>query len=297
MITIEKCSEYNVRIMKTPDFKNKIHGYNFAYPVMNSIDICNLFISGGSTEILMNGQSKSVWSFDEKTSILAIQQKNKKQEYIIDNIEELGEKMMQYFEEHQSEILQKTLETNMKKSKSKEGNQNARKSDMQQSGIIDNLDENKNIQPNNLNTKISNEVTEDVSNHKLERIKKILDEKNIDERAKEKILKQLKNPELCLSEFPVDCFDYKNHIKLDDGFRNNTDVKFCQLCEYINQFKHKSIGEYYYWVVSNNKHHLLDSVSQEILRYIGYNPYIEYKDWRQHYTIKLPPKQKNYYYD
>ena len=39
MITIEKCSEYNVRIMKTPDFKNKIHGYNFAYPVMNSIDI------------------------------------------------------------------------------------------------------------------------------------------------------------------------------------------------------------------------------------------------------------------
>lgn len=114
--------------------------------------------------------------------------------------------MVKYFEEHQNEILQKTLETNMKKSKSKEGNQNARKSDTQQPDTMDNLDENKNIQPNNLNTKISNEVTEEVSNHKLERIKKILDEKNIDERAKEKILKQLKNPELCLSEFPAGCF-------------------------------------------------------------------------------------------
>lgn len=297
MITIEKCSEYNVRIMKTPDFKNKIHGYNFAYPVMNSIDICNLFISGGSTEILMNGQSKSVWSFDEKTSILTIQQKNKEQKYIIDNIEELGEKMMQYFEEHQSEILQKTLETNMKKSKSKEGNQNAKKNDTQMLGSAHDPDESENIQQNNLNAKSSNEVAEGNTNNKLERIKKILDEKSIDERAKEKILKQLKNPESCLSEFPLDCFDHKNRFELDDCFRNNTDVPFCQLCEYINQFKYKSIGEYYYWVVSNNKHHLLDNDSQEILRYIGYNPCVEYKDWRQHYTIKLPPKQKNYCYD
>lgn len=280
MITIEKCSEYNVRIMKTPDFKNKIHGYNFAYPVMNSIDICNLFISGGDTEILMNGQSKSVWSFDEKTSILAIQQKNKKQEYIIDNIEELGEKMMQYFEEHQSEILQKTLETNMKKSKSKEGNQNARKSDMQQPDTTDNLDENKNAQSNNLNAKFPYEVTEDVSNHKLERIKKILDEKNIDERAKEKILKQLKNPESCLSEFPQDCFDSKNQFMLEIAHRNNASAPFYQLCEYFNRLMYKNIGEYYYWVVSNNKHHLLDNDSQEILRYIGYNPCVEYKRWK-----------------
>ncbi len=297
MITIEKCSEYNVRIMKTPDFKNKIHGYNFAYPVMNSIDICNLFISGGDTEISMNGKSKSTFSFNVDSNTLTITEKNQKKLYTIDNPAELGETMVKYFEEHQSEILKKTLETNMKKSKSKEGNQNARKSDMQQPDTTDNLDENKNAQSNNLNAQFPNEVTEDVSNHKLERIKKILDEKNIDERAKEKILKQLKNPEFCLSEFPLDCFDYKNHIKLDDGFRNNVDVKFCQLCEYINQFKHKSIGEYYYWVVSNNKHYLLDSASQEILRYIGYNPYVEYKDWRQHYTIKLPPKQKNHYYD
>lgn len=139
--------------------------------------------------------------------------------------------MVKYFEEHQSEILQKTLETNMKKSKSKEGNQNARKSDTQQPDTTDNLDENKNIQPNNINAKFPNEVTEDVSNHKLERIKKILDEKNIDERAKEKIQKQLKNPELCLSEFPLDCFDYKNHIKLDDGFEI---IQMSNFASYVN---------------------------------------------------------------
>jgi len=45
MVTIEECSEYNVRAMKSPDFKNKSHGYNFAYPVMNTIDICDLFTS------------------------------------------------------------------------------------------------------------------------------------------------------------------------------------------------------------------------------------------------------------
>lgn len=33
MVTIEECSEYNVRAMKSPDFKNKSHGYNFAYSV------------------------------------------------------------------------------------------------------------------------------------------------------------------------------------------------------------------------------------------------------------------------
>ena len=121
MITIEKCSEYNVRIMKTPDFKNKIHGYNFAYPVMNSIDICNLFISGGDTEISMNGKSKSTFSFNVDNNTLTITEKNQKKLYTIDNPAELGETMVKYFEEHQSEILQKTLETNMKKSKSKEG--------------------------------------------------------------------------------------------------------------------------------------------------------------------------------
>ena len=280
MITIEKCSEYNVRIMKTPDFKNKIHGYNFAYPVMNSIDICNLFISGGDTEISMNGKSKSTFSFNVDSNILTITEKNQKKLYTIDNPAELGETMVKYFEEHQSEILQKTLETNMKKSKSKEGNQNARKSDTQQLDTTDNLDENKNVQSNNLNAKFPNEVTEDVSNHKLERIKKILDEKNIHEKAKERILKQLKNPELCLSEFAQDCFDSKNQFMLEIAHRNNASAPFYQLCEYFNRLMYKNIGEYYYWVVSNNKHHLLDSVSQEILRYIGYNPCVEYKRWK-----------------
>ncbi len=128
MPTIEKCSEYNARITKTPDFKAKTHGYNFSYPVMNTIDICNLFISGGETEVSMNGQAKSRWSFDIETSTLTISLKNKEQKYIIDNPEELGEAMIDYFEKNQSEIMQKTLETNMKKSNAKEGNKNAQKS-------------------------------------------------------------------------------------------------------------------------------------------------------------------------
>lgn len=31
MIEIVKCSEYNVRAMKQPDFKSKICGFNFSY--------------------------------------------------------------------------------------------------------------------------------------------------------------------------------------------------------------------------------------------------------------------------
>ena len=98
MPTIEKCSEYNARITKIPDFKAKTHGYNFSYPVMNTIDICNLFISGGETEVSMNGQAKSKWSFDIETSTLTISLKNKEQKYIIDNLEELGKAMIDYFE-------------------------------------------------------------------------------------------------------------------------------------------------------------------------------------------------------
>lgn len=130
MITIEKCSEYNVRVMKTPDLKNKIHGYNFSYPVMNTIDICDLFISGGTAEISINGKSKSIFAFDMENKKLTITEKGNKKSYIIDDSEELGEVMIKYFEDHQAEILEKTRETNLKKIKSKEGNQNAKKNEI-----------------------------------------------------------------------------------------------------------------------------------------------------------------------
>ena len=127
MVTIEECSEYNVRAMKSPDFKNKSHGYNFAYPVMNTIDICDLFISGGTTEVSMNGKSKSTFAFDMESKTLTITERGNTKSYTIDDSEELGEAMIKYFEEHQAEILEKTRETNQKNSQSKIGNQHAKK--------------------------------------------------------------------------------------------------------------------------------------------------------------------------
>lgn len=88
---------------------------------MNTIAICNLFIKGGSIDISMNGKSKSKWSFDTEGKILKITDKDNEENHTISDIEELGDAMMAYFEENKDEILQKTLETNMKKSKSKEG--------------------------------------------------------------------------------------------------------------------------------------------------------------------------------
>lgn len=127
MVTIEECSEYNVRAMKSPDFKNKSHGYNFAYPVMNTIDICDLFISGGTTEVSMNGKSKSTFAFDMESKTLTITERGNTKSYTIDDPEKLGEAMIKHFEEHQAEILEKTRETNQKKSQSKIGNQYAKK--------------------------------------------------------------------------------------------------------------------------------------------------------------------------
>lgn len=126
-IEIVKCSEYNARAMKNPDFKNRIKGFNFSYPVMNSIDICNILMGGGSIEISMNGKAKSQWSFDLETSILKITGKGIEEFHIIQNVEELGESIMEYFEKNKEEIIKKTLEMNDKKSQSKLGNQNARR--------------------------------------------------------------------------------------------------------------------------------------------------------------------------
>ncbi len=39
MILITKTTKYMARARKTPDFSNKIPGYDFSYPVLNTIDI------------------------------------------------------------------------------------------------------------------------------------------------------------------------------------------------------------------------------------------------------------------
>ena len=127
MITIEKCSEYNVRVMKNLDFDNQVCGFNFSYPVMNSIEIATLLISGGTIEIKPNGQAASQWSFDKEKSILSIKQKDKEQKINIADFPELGKAMMEYWEKNKEDILKQTLDTNLKKSQSKLGNQNAKK--------------------------------------------------------------------------------------------------------------------------------------------------------------------------
>ncbi len=48
MIEIVKSSEFNARAVKSIDLANKIPGYNFSYPVLNTIDICNILMIGGS---------------------------------------------------------------------------------------------------------------------------------------------------------------------------------------------------------------------------------------------------------
>ena len=65
MVEIVKSSEYNARVIQLPNFKNKIKGYGFTYPVMNTIDICNLFIEGGETDIKIERMGMQKWSYDE----------------------------------------------------------------------------------------------------------------------------------------------------------------------------------------------------------------------------------------
>lgn len=155
MVEIVKSSEYNARVIQLPNFKNKIKGYGFTYPVMNTIDICNLFIEGGETDIKIERMGMQKWSYDENTNILIIKRNDDEDEYKISNVEELNDAMLKYFEEHKQEILEKTLETNLNKSKSKLGNQNAKKKD-----IVTNIEESShnNIKP--VSKPVNNSVTD-----------------------------------------------------------------------------------------------------------------------------------------
>ena len=66
---------------------------------------------------------------------LTITEKGNKKSYIRNNEQELGEVMINYFEGHHNEILEKTRETNLTKSKSKEGNQNDKKDEILQQNL------------------------------------------------------------------------------------------------------------------------------------------------------------------
>lgn len=142
MVEIVKSSEYNARAIQISDFKKKIQGYNFTYPVMNTIDICNILIDGDSVDIKIERMGIQTWSFDEITGILSIKHDEDVKKYKISNVEELHDAMNQYFEDNKEEIIGKTLAINQNKSKSKLGNQNAKKKD-----VVTNVEENNNIKP------------------------------------------------------------------------------------------------------------------------------------------------------
>ena len=62
-----------------------------------------------------------------ESKTLTITERGNTKSYTIDDPDKLGEAMIRHFEEHQAEILEKTRETNQKKSQAKTGNQHAKK--------------------------------------------------------------------------------------------------------------------------------------------------------------------------
>lgn len=133
MLEIKRCSEYNARATNQPDFATKTPGYNFSYPVLNTIEICNLFISGGSVEIKIERSGYYTYTYNIDTKNLTIEHNGKTDTYYIINSNVLGEQMLTYYNANKDELEQKILETNQKKSKSKQGNQNAKKEDVSNS--------------------------------------------------------------------------------------------------------------------------------------------------------------------
>ena len=151
MIEIIKSSEFNARAVKPIDIKNKIPGYNFSYPVLNTIDICNILMLGGSIEISIERMGKSKWSYNLDTKELTIEKPTSTETHLITNTEELICEMDKYFNQNKDELWKNTYKTNIKKSMSKKAKKNAQKSETSSSNGIDN--QNTTSKDKNYNTK------------------------------------------------------------------------------------------------------------------------------------------------
>lgn len=127
MIIIEKHAEFHVRAKKESTTKPRARGYNFSYPVLNTIEITNILLFGGSIIIDIERFGKSKWTFDLGKSELTIERKNKVETHTIVDVEELCDEMLKYHRENSQELTEKNLRTLERKSASKIGNQNARK--------------------------------------------------------------------------------------------------------------------------------------------------------------------------
>lgn len=216
MVEIIKSSEYNARAIQDVDMDNGIEGYSFSYPVMNTIEICNLLIKGGSITIKSERMGTQDWFYDKETNILIIKDNKDEKKYYISDYKALGKAIQQYFNDNKEEILQKVLATNDKKSKSKLGNQNARKME--------------NILSVN-NASVINKITA-IGN-----------------------------------EYPL---DFENHMdKIILAVKNNP-YEFCELDEYIEKY-HKSIGEYFYWLMGKGFVFKMSYQTKEKIMNIGYD--------------------------
>lgn len=126
MVDIKKNTKFTARAVQLTDFINNVKGYDFSYPVFNTIEICNLFLGEGPIEIQTERMGKSTWTYDSATNTLTIEQKGKKNTWYISDANKLGAAMIQYYNDNSQSIFDRNYETNMKKSKSKIGNQNAK---------------------------------------------------------------------------------------------------------------------------------------------------------------------------
>ena len=131
MTDIVKSSEFNARAVKNIDIDNKIPGYNFSYPVMNTIDICNILMFGGSIEISIERMGKSQWSYNIETKELLIEKPTSTERHMIMDTVELISEMDKYFNKNKEELWKNNYKTNIKKSISKRGNKNAQKTETQ----------------------------------------------------------------------------------------------------------------------------------------------------------------------
>lgn len=120
-------ADFHVRAIQEPDFDNDIDGFDFSYPILNTIEIGNLLLRGGTKNITIERLGKSTWSYDKETSILRIVKKNKEEEHIIPNPKELYKAMSKYYHEEAPKIIDKNSDTQTKRIISMQGNQNAKK--------------------------------------------------------------------------------------------------------------------------------------------------------------------------
>ena len=133
MTTIKNNTEYTARAIKGYDVDNNIPGYNFSYPVANTIEIGNIIMSGGSIEI-----KDYKCSFDKEKSILTIERNDHIENHYISDVKELLEAMQKHFNDNQDRLLEKMAKSAAKKSQSKQGNQNAKRNTNSEPVAIEN---------------------------------------------------------------------------------------------------------------------------------------------------------------